>query len=106
MAVAYPRSTPAARVGVAMEPVHPPFPLASSLPFQLWAGSQTSILISESLEGLRVAATRQYAGRVTKGLPAAIGCANVMDVLGSASFCRSSQDAAEVRRAASTKTKI
>src|SRR3989442_6334182 len=46
-----------------MFPVQPPFPLASNLPFQPEAGSQTSILISESVDGRNVAATRQNSGR-------------------------------------------
>src|SRR5438552_3389989 len=49
--------------GYAMTPANPPPPTAWYFPFQFDAGSQTSTLISESLEGLRVAATRQNAGR-------------------------------------------
>src|SRR5579872_4541061 len=47
-----------------MLPAHPPLPIDCSLPFQPDAGIQISILISESLEGARVAVTRQKAGRV------------------------------------------
>ena len=39
-----------------MLPFHPPLPTAWNLPFQPDAGSQTSILISESDEGFSVAA--------------------------------------------------
>src|SRR5438874_6775710 len=52
-----------------MFPAHAPLPTASSLPFQPEAGSQTSILISESLEGVSVAATRQNGGSAAKGFP-------------------------------------
>src|SRR6185295_17949147 len=40
-----------------------------NFPFQLAAGSHTSILMSESAVGFNVAATRQNAGRSTNGLP-------------------------------------
>ena len=45
-----------------MLPFKPPLPTAWNLPFQPAAGSQTSILMSESLVGVSVAATRQNAG--------------------------------------------
>src|SRR6184192_2874354 len=45
-----------------MLPAHPPFPTAWSLPFHPDAGIQTSILMSESIDGAIVAATRQNAG--------------------------------------------
>src|SRR6478609_12065486 len=45
-----------------MVPAHPPFPTACSFEFQPADGSHTSILISESVEGLSVAETRQNAG--------------------------------------------
>src|SRR5437588_574727 len=45
-----------------MNPAQPPLPTDCSLPFHPETGSQTSILISESLEGLSFAATRQNAG--------------------------------------------
>ena len=65
-AVAYPwRSALASdRAGGRYEivPAHPPLPTAWNLLFHVLAGSQTSTLISESLEGLRVAATRQNSG--------------------------------------------
>src|SRR5215813_5626485 len=45
-----------------MVPAQPPLPTAWNFPFQSEAGSQTSILMSESGEGVSVAATRQNAG--------------------------------------------
>src|SRR5205823_4609390 len=45
-----------------MVPAQPPLPTAWNLPFHAWAGSQTSILMSESDEGVSVAATRQKVG--------------------------------------------
>src|SRR2546426_12840554 len=47
-----------------MRPLHPPLPAASSFPFHPAAGIQTSILISESEDGLIVAMMRQNAGSV------------------------------------------
>jgi hypothetical protein len=60
-------------------------------------GSHTSILISESLDGLRVAATRQNAGRSGKALlvvnvSAPATCADVIEVFGKASWRRPVQD--------------
>src|SRR5438876_5984088 len=46
-----------------MAPAQPPLPRAWNFPFHARAGSQTSILMSESDEGVSVAATRQKAGR-------------------------------------------
>src|SRR5208282_1977635 len=46
-----------------MTPAQPPLPTDWSLPFHPDAGSHTSILTSESLEGVKVAVTRQNAGR-------------------------------------------
>ena len=54
---------PAASAFVSMLPFQPPLPIAWNLPFQPAAGSHTSILMSESADGLSVAATRQNAGR-------------------------------------------
>src|SRR6266705_1114861 len=54
-----------------MVPAHPPLPTPWNLPFQPDAGIQTSILMSESLDGFRVAATRQNAGRLRKACAAA-----------------------------------
>jgi hypothetical protein len=74
------------------------------------AGSQTSILMSESLVGFNVAATRQNAGRSLKAttgggppvvspggvnLPAATGCASVIVVFGNASDAMLSQVVAQ-----------
>src|SRR5215471_4321017 len=52
-----------------MTPAQPPFPTAWNFPFQPFAGNQTSILISESDEGLSVAAILQNSGRSLYGLP-------------------------------------
>src|SRR6476646_2945540 len=52
-----------------MLPAHAPLPTACSLPFQPEAGIQTSILMSESLDGVSVAATRQKGGRAVNGVP-------------------------------------
>src|SRR5262245_24369343 len=47
-----------------MAPAKPPFPGTTNLPFHEGAaGIHSSILMSESLEGLSVAVTRQNAGR-------------------------------------------
>src|SRR5262245_59338159 len=50
-------------------PAHPPFPTAWNLLFQPLTGNHTSTLISESLVGLMVTATRQKSGRSLYGLP-------------------------------------
>src|ERR1700722_11915904 len=44
------------------DPAQPKLPAVKSLPFQPDSGSHTSILISESMLGFNVAATRQKAG--------------------------------------------
>src|SRR6478672_3798806 len=88
-----------------MDPANPPFPTPRYLPFQPASGSHTSILISESLPGLIVAATRQNAGRFFTeaggtlapggiNAPAATGCADVMVVSGRFSAAMLSQVAA------------
>src|SRR5438094_1685024 len=90
-----------------MVPAQPPLPTAWNFPFQATAGSQTSILMSESDEGVSVAATRQkagswlscgtagpVAGRVNP--PAGTIWANVIDVFESASDDMLSHDAAAV----------
>src|SRR6476661_8910145 len=88
-----------------MDPANPPFPSPRYLPFHPVSGSHTSILISESLAGLIVAATRQNAGKffteaggaLSPGgmnAPAATGCADVMVVSGRFSAARLSQVAA------------
>ena len=82
-----------------MEPAKPPLPTPWNLPFQLVAGIQTSNWMSESDDGLRVAATRQKAGRSGMALPlgalkapAATDSAVVMVAPGRSSFARDSQD--------------
>src|SRR6185312_9691799 len=102
-----------------MPPAKPPLPSPRYLPFHPVSGSHTSILISESLVGLIVAATRQNAGRffteaggtIAPGgmnAPAATGCANVMVVSGSLSAARLSQVAAmaELERARRIRSKV
>src|SRR2546426_8052355 len=97
-----------------MTPAHPPLPTAWNLPFQPDAGIQTSILMSESLDGFSVAATRQNPGRSRKACAAAgaaaaptagIGgvnapgstpCASVIVVLGSVRDAKLSHDVAAV----------
>src|SRR2546425_7288041 len=93
-----------------MVPPKPPLPTAWNLPFHAWAGSQTSILMSESDEGVSVAATRQKAGTWLKpgppparpppdggvNPPAGTFCAAVMVGWGSFSDDRLSHDAAAV----------
>src|SRR5688572_18025619 len=85
--------------GYAIAPLNPPLPTAWNLPFQPEAGNQTSILMSESLVGFSVAATRQNAGSAVKSLespgasglnaPACTGAATVIVARGSAIFARS-----------------
>src|SRR5881409_926678 len=87
-----------------MVPAQPPLPTAWNLPFHAWAGSQTSILMSESDEGVSVAATRQKVGswlncgtagpvpgRVNP--PAGTVWAKVIEVFGSVRDDRLSHDA-------------
>src|SRR6185436_11092535 len=84
-----------------------------NLPFQFAAGSHTSILMFESALGLRVAATRQNAGRFGKrcgGAPAGAPggtiakppcgtlSARVTVVSGSRKLARLSHDAAAIAR--------
>src|SRR5438552_5829857 len=91
-----------------MVPAQPPLPTAWNLPFHAWAGSQTSILMSESDEGVSVAATRQkvgswlncgtagpVSGRVNA--PAATVLAKVIEVFGSARDDKLSHDDAALR---------
>src|SRR5438552_3692936 len=91
-----------------MFPAHAPLPTASSLPFQPEAGSHTSILISESLDGVRVAATRQNGGSAAKGFPprpprgfggvncpAPTVCASVTTTCGPPPLCRAPARLAE-----------
>src|SRR5213083_559764 len=84
-----------------MEPANPPLPTPWNLPFQPDAGSHTSSLISESLDGFSTSETRQNAavtsiGRLSGGVnePAATDCALEMAALGNATLARSSQDVA------------
>src|SRR6202167_4136421 len=84
-----------------MLPAQAPFPTDSSLPFQLEAGIQTSTLMSESLVGLRVAATRQIAGKFPKfgpagkvSCPAPTACASVTVACGRDRLARFSQEVA------------
>src|SRR6476620_11282813 len=60
---------PVARVLAVIDPLQPPLPLASKFPFHPFTGSQYSILISESLDGLEVTWTRQNAGRSANAFP-------------------------------------
>src|SRR5262245_998656 len=89
-----------------MVPAQPPLPTAWNLPFHARAGSQTSILMSESEEGLSVAATRQNAGNWLNccaaagpvpgrlNPPAGAIWAKVIEVFGSARDAKLSHDAA------------
>src|SRR5271166_4248131 len=95
-----------------MTPAHPPLPTAWNFPFHPEAGNQTSILISESSVGFRVAAMRQNAGRslnLTAGAglppkalsggmnsPAATGCARVIVVFDIASDAKLSHVAPHI----------
>src|SRR5262249_6389431 len=87
-----------------MVPAQPPLPTAWNLPFHAWAGSQTSILISESEEGVSVAATRQNAGNWLNcgsagpvpgrlNPPAGTSWAKAIEVFGSARDDKLSHDA-------------
>src|SRR5947207_3571897 len=91
-----------------MVPAQPPLPTASNFPFQSAIGSQTSILMSESDEGVSVAATRQKVGTWLKcGVappvpgrakdPAGTTWARVIEVFGSAKDDRVSHEDADVR---------
>src|SRR4051794_26950818 len=70
--------------GYAIAPLQPPLPTAWNLPFQPDAGNQISILMSESADGLSVAATRQNAGNAAKAALGAGGVANAPAATGSA----------------------
>src|SRR5262245_7596660 len=89
-----------------MLPAHPPLPTPTNFPFQFWPGIQTSSLMSESREGVSVAATRQNDGSFAaagmtgppacgENCPASTIVACVTVTLGSDSDCRLSQVAAE-----------
>src|SRR5262249_28932071 len=86
-----------------MVPAQPPLPTAWNLPFHATAGSQTSILMSESGEGVSLAATRQNAGNWLNcgtggpgrlNPPAGTIRARVIDAFGSAREDKLSHDAA------------
>jgi hypothetical protein len=95
-----------------MTPAQPPLPTDWSFPFHREVGSHTSILISESLEGVNVAVTLQKAGRppncATEGgppasvppgaggtkAPASMSVADVIFVSGSERLPRLSHDVA------------
>src|SRR5262249_22244816 len=89
----------AAMASKEMAPANPPLPWPRYLPFQPLSGNQTSILMSESADGVRAAETRQKAGRflMTVGLPGRVNapvvtdCAAVIFVFGSESWARLSQ---------------
>src|SRR5262245_53978718 len=103
---------PLASAFVSMLPFHPPLPVDWNLPFHPEEGSQTSILMSESADGLSVAATRQNAGKSANALPpprpppcggvkapAAIGCAIVIVAFSNLSDESISHDCAATGRA-------
>src|SRR5262245_3575273 len=89
-----------------MTPAQPPLPTAWNLLFQFCAGNHTSTLMSESLVGLIVTATRQNSGRSLYGFaplpppaggenwPAGTIWASVIVVSFRASFARLSHVAA------------
>src|SRR5665213_3067151 len=108
-----------------MLPAHAPLPTACSLPFHpepaapepcAEAGSHTSILSSESFDGVSVAATRQNAGSFANGFtttrppraggagncPAATVCASVTATCGSENVDRLSH-VAPIAEAATSK---
>src|SRR4029453_8239560 len=108
---------PAASAFVSMLPFHPPLPVAWNLPFQPEEGSHTSIFMSESGDGLTVAATRQKAGRSVNcappprpppcggvNAPAATDCAIVMVASGSLSDESISHDCAATGPALNTRS--
>src|SRR6478609_1122142 len=55
-----------------MVPPAPPLPVPRNLPFQLLAGIHSSTLMSDSAEGLIVAASRQKAGTSLMVAPAGV----------------------------------
>src|SRR6185503_7248226 len=108
---------PAASALVSMLPFHPPLPVDWNLPFHPAAGSHTSILMSESGEGVSVAATRQKAGRSLNcappprppacggvNAPAATDCAVVTVAFSSLSEESISHDCAATGRALNTRS--
>ena len=101
LAAAYPWRTSPARLSNATYPARTPLPTPRYWPFQPEVGIQTSILMSESLDGFTCAVTRQKAGTFLKSrgpyaagsvnAPACTTWANVIVVSGSASVARLSQ---------------
>src|SRR5579883_763424 len=90
-----------------MNPFQPPLPTIWNLPFQPAMGSQTSDLISESLEGFSVISTRQNAGRSPKAAAplGPFGSWNAPDSITFAEFtllCGSASDLSRPHAAAST----
>src|SRR5579864_1476809 len=91
-----------------MMPAQPPLPTAWNFRFQPEAGSHTSTLMSESVEGFKVAVTRQKAGRSFRGFadaggvkaPGATDEAMVMVVSGNDSDARFSQVVAAIAHVA------
>src|SRR6266550_2171545 len=91
-----------------MVPAQPPLPTAWNFPFQSTAGIQTSILMSESDEGVSVAATQQKVGSWLNcgaagpvpgrvNAPAGTTWARVIEVFGSARDDKLSHDDAALR---------
>src|SRR5580704_13660102 len=91
-----------------MVPAQPPLPTAWNFPFQSATGSQTSILMSESHEGVSVASTRQKVGNWLNcgvagpvpgrvNAPAGTTRARVIEAFGSARDDRLSHDDADLR---------
>src|SRR6516164_1057973 len=72
-AAAYPRLSAVASAPYEIVPAQPPLPTPSNFPFHPDDGIQTSILISESLDGFSVASTRQKAGRLANACGAGPG---------------------------------
>ena len=108
-AVAYPATTALASAAYGTLPFHPPLPTAWNFPFQPEEGSHTSTLMSESLDGVSVAVTRQNAGSLANtvagppgagapggvNVPGATCCAVVIFALGRLSVAIDSQVAAD-----------
>src|SRR5262249_13764176 len=88
-----------------MVPANPPLPTPWKRPFHPLNGIHTSILISESLVGVRVAATRQNGGRFVKGCeapggrndPAVTGAAIVIRACGTFNSVSDSHGTAAAR---------
>src|SRR5207248_6464060 len=94
-------------------PLNAPLPTAWNFPFQFEAGIQSSILMSESLDGFSVAAIRQNACGTAAprpappggtNAPASIAWASVIVALGSASDASPSHDVTALSGSAWTST--